>query len=38
MTLADSSFLYVWWQTFKKEAAGRPPGSHKDARSAVYGD
>jgi hypothetical protein len=38
MTLADCSFLYVWWQTFKKEAAGRPPGTPKDTRSAVCSD
>jgi hypothetical protein len=38
MTLADCSFLYVWWQTFKKEAAGLPPGSHKGSRSAVCTD
>ncbi len=23
MVLADAAFLYVWWQTFRKEAAGR---------------
>jgi hypothetical protein len=38
MTLADCAFLYVWWQTFKKEAAGRKPGTDKVSRPAVYGD